>query len=153
MTGRETGQSSPTGAYLEQAIPGLKLQRPAGAVVLRDWALEICAGMRPVCELLDGDEPQGYVESLAQRRASVEDSSQTPAARLLTDMDASGAPFAEYGLSVARDYREYFAGLADEFNSHSQSLRDEAGASLQRQKELESAEQLSLEDYLARYYA
>ncbi|NOR20062.1 MAG: glutamate--cysteine ligase, partial [Xanthomonadales bacterium] len=33
--------------------PGLQLRRDGGMVLLQEWAAGICAGMRPVCELLD----------------------------------------------------------------------------------------------------
>ena len=61
-------------------------------------------------------------------------------------------PFAEYGLNMANTYREYFMGIADEFNGHRDLLAKEAVKSLLRQRQIEAIDELSLDEYLARYY-
>jgi glutamate--cysteine ligase len=133
--------------------PGLQLQRGAGQVSLQDWATEILTEMQPICELLDGPDTLGYVESLQQQVAAVKDSGLTPSARLLQELSDAAEPFADYGLAKAHDYREYFSGLAPELNGHQPLFSQETRASLQAQQEIEAADKLGLDDYLARYYA
>jgi glutamate--cysteine ligase len=122
-------------------------------VLLTNWAREICTAMRPVCELLDTGPTTGYTEALEQQIKVIDMSALTPSARLLADLRDSQVSFAEYGLVKANTYREYFRGLPDEFNSHRALLVREAAESVQRQKELEATDELSLDEFLARYYA
>jgi glutamate--cysteine ligase len=133
--------------------PGLRLQRDGGAVSLQEWATEICAGMRPLCELLDSGEANGYIESLESQLAAITDPELTPSARLLAELKETGAPFAEYGLNIANSYSDYFTGIAEEFNGHKDLLAKEAVESLQRQQKIEAQDELQLDEYLARYYA
>jgi gamma-glutamylcysteine synthetase len=62
-------------------------------------------------------------------------------------------PFADYGLSLARSYREYFDDLGVEFNARTSLLEKESAESLGRQQAIEAADELPLADYLARYYS
>jgi glutamate--cysteine ligase len=133
--------------------PGLQLRRDGGTVPLQDWAAGICAGMRPVCELLDAGGVSGYVESLDSQIAAIADPELTPSARLLAELQETGASFAEYGLNIANSYSDYFTGIADEFNGHKDLLVTEALESLQRQQKIEAEDELPLDEYLARYYA
>ena len=133
--------------------PSFALQRAGGEVPLPGWAGEVCDRMRPVCEWLDAAGGEGYVATLEQQTAAVRDSDQTPSARLLAELDSAGKAFARYGLDLARDYRDYFAGLDADFNAHHEMFAAESTDSVKRQAEIEAADTLSLDDYLARYYA
>jgi len=133
--------------------PGLELMHNDTPVLLTNWAREICTAMRPVCDLLDNGSATGYTEALEQQIRVIDMPALTPSARLLADLRDTQASFAEYGLAKANIYREYFRGLPDEFNSHRALLEREAAESVQRQKELEAADELSLDEFLARHYA
>ena len=133
--------------------PGLKLRRESGDVALQDWASEITSDMRPICELLDGDEPAGYVQALEEQIASIQNPELTPSARLLAELRETRQPFADYGLALARSYREYFDDLGVEFNARTSLLEKESAESLGRQQAIEAADELPLADYLARYYS
>jgi glutamate--cysteine ligase len=133
--------------------PGLMLLRGGIKVGTRDWAREVLTCMQPICELLDAGPEGGYVDALAQAQEAVRDPDQTYSAQLLADQRAGGLPFADYGLQLATNYREYFLGLGADFNQHADMLARESHESLQRQLDLEAADSLSLDAYLARYYA
>jgi len=83
----------------------------------------------------------------------VNDTEQTYSGRLLDVQRDSGESFADFGLSLANNYRDYFTGLGDEFNQHLAALEQESGESLQRQQNIEASDTLSLDEYLAKYYA
>ena len=133
--------------------PGLELQRADGSVGLQAWAREVIAAMRPVCEFLDGPEPSGYVQVLDYQLSVVDDTALAPSARLLAELNQAGQSFADYGLAMARTYRDYFRGLAEDFNTHHDMLAREASESIIRQAEIEAADEIPLEDYLRRYYS
>jgi glutamate--cysteine ligase len=133
--------------------PGLQLRRASGEMALQDWAREICVAMQPLSEFLDADAPSGYAVALQNQLAAIDDPALTPSARLLDELRSTGQPFAEYGLSMARTYREYFDGLETEFNVHKALLERESAESLVRQQQLESDDSMSLEAYLQHYYS
>ena len=132
--------------------PGLQLTRDNRTLKMQEWALEICDGMAPVCEMLDGMAGGPCSLSLDAQRAAILDSELTPSARLLDELASSGQSFADYGLGLAGDYRDYFLQLDTEFNAHAAMLRKETSASRARQQEIERADELSLDEYLRQYY-
>ena len=112
--------------------------------------------MQPICEMLDehstqGD--QGYVAAHAEALAAAKDPEATYSARLLRELESSGHAFADFGLQLAGNYRDYFLNLPDDFNPRLAMLEDESAASLERQREIEAADALSLDEYVAKYYA
>jgi len=133
--------------------PGLTLARGGKEELMRDWALEICSRMRPVCEILDGANGAGYGAALDSQLAAAQQSELTPSARLLDEIKGFDGPFAAYGLDVATRYRDYFLDIGAEFNPHIDKLKDEATQSLQRQKDIESSAEIPFDEFLATYYA
>ena len=74
-----------------------------------------------------------------------------PSAQILMELHDSKEPFADYGLARAQDYRAYFSGLAAELNGHYSLFMQEASDSVRSQQVIEAADELDLDDYLARY--
>ena len=54
---------------------------------------------------------------------------------------------------MARSHQDYFASIAKPNDGSSKVLREEAVESLRRQAEIEASDTLSLDDYLANYFA
>jgi len=133
--------------------PDLVLSRARQSISRDSWAEEILSKMTAVCEILDAGNEQGYSKALESAFAAVRDPDQTYSARALQSQRDSGLSFADFGLQLAGDYREYFLGLPDDFNQHLQMLTDEARDSLQKQHEIEASDDLPLDAYLQRYYA
>lgn len=135
--------------------PGLRLRRgDAGDEVERgEWAGAVLERMRPVAEMLDAGGVSGYAEALDSAQSAARDPHCTYSARLLADQQTAGLSFADYGLQLAGEYRQYFLDLADDFNRHLPLLTDEVSESLARQAEIEANDELTLDEYLACYYA
>jgi glutamate--cysteine ligase len=133
--------------------PDLMLVRNGVQLSMREWATQICAEMRPIFEMLDESGDGTYVQTLEQQLDAIRDSELTPSARLLAELQETGSSFADYGLQLARDYRDYFRNLAPEFNAQHAVFEAESLASHKRQSDIEVADKLSLDEYLARYYA
>ncbi len=133
--------------------PNLMLVRDGLQLSVREWATQICAEMRPIFEMLDESGNGTYVQALEQQLDAVRDSELTPSARLLAELQETGASFAGYGLQLAHDYRDYFRDLAPEFNAQHAVFEAESAASHARQADIEAADNQSLDEYLARYYA
>jgi glutamate--cysteine ligase len=134
--------------------PGLKLRHGAREVGLKTWALEIVDGMRGVCELLDGNDPQRpYSTALAAQEAKVTDPALTPAARMLDELEREDESFFELGLRMSRMHRSYFLELYSPNESRQAEFAQEAEASLAEQARIEAADRLSFDEYLAQYFA
>ncbi len=138
--------------------PGLKLRRGDQQIVLQDWARMIVEEIEPICAMLDQGHDQGqnkgsYLAAHAEAMQAVDDAEATYSARLLRELHESGESFSDFGLGLAANYRDYFLNINDDFNQHLTMLEQESIESLQRQKDIEAADTLSLDEYLNKYYA
>lgn len=134
--------------------PSLRLARDGRDILLKDWAGEIISGVAAVAELIDREGHSGsYGDAVAEMLARIEDPDRTPSARLLHELRESDASFFEFGLEVARGHKEYFSTIAPLPKARAQELEQEARLSVERQSEIEAADDISFEEYLARYFA
>jgi len=138
----------------EGRAPGLFLRRDGRDVPLRDWALEIVDGMRGVCDLLDdGDAQRPYSTALETQEAKVHDPSLTPAARTLEEMRANEESFFNLALRMSRLHKAYFLDLYSPNESRQDEFAAQAQQSLEAQARLESANEISFDAYLQKYFA
>jgi glutamate--cysteine ligase len=134
--------------------PALRLLRDGRKVTLKDWAREIVANVVEVAKLLDRREIAGsYMSAVAEMAARVEDADMTPSARLLHELRAADASFFEFALEIARGHKQYFGTIAPMPDERARELEQEARLSLERQRDIEAADDISFEEYLARYFA
>ncbi len=132
--------------------PGLKLQRNGNDCSLRDWALEICADIAGVCDVLDaGYENKPFSTALAEQVEVIREPEATPSARMLRNMRENKESFFTFALRQSKKHERFFktASLEAERKSFFVS---EAKMSWQRQVEIESGDKLSFEKYLAKYF-
>ncbi len=133
--------------------PSLSLLQHGAQRSFQDWAGEICAGMSPVCEMLDeGFSARPYSAALDQQVAAVKQPDRTPSARVLADMRSRGETFAEFALRMSLGHEEHFrrSTLTQE---RAEYFAQVARESVQRQREIEAADELPFEEYLSRYFA
>ncbi len=132
--------------------PALRLSRDGESVSLRDWATEILANVAAVAGFIEagGDS---YVDSVRLMHELVDDPANTPSARVLSDLEETGSSFFEYALSLAENYSKYFASIAPLDEARKAVLEKEAFDSLRRQREIEEADRISLDEYLQRYFS
>jgi len=133
--------------------PQLRLRRPDGEIRLRDWGLEICDALQPICELLDeemADRP--YQTSLQRQRDRLMDADRTPSARMLAEMRERGESFFELAQRLSKQHQRYF--LQQDHDPEDQHLLEqEAADSWRRQREIEAADRLSFDEFLSQYFA
>lgn len=133
--------------------PGLALRRDGREVRLSDWAAEVIEGVAAVAELLDCGPAKGYTEAVREAALRVAEPQRTPSARLLAALRERRASLAEYGLEISRNFREYFRASCPADNVQHELLRRESTESLERQRWIETHDQVSFEEYLAQYYS
>lgn len=133
--------------------PGLLLQRQGRLQPLAEWAGEIFQGMQAVAALLDAGGGEDFQQACRAIARCLQDPEQTPSARVLNDLRASGQSLGEFGLGLSRRYRDDFLAVPPAGNPQYHLLEVEAQASLDRQCWIEEHDTLSFEEYLAEYYA
>jgi glutamate--cysteine ligase len=132
--------------------PALELERDGGGMPLRAWASELIDTMGPAAELLDGCVGGPAARSLGQQQEKVRDPGLTPSARMLAEMRSNGESFHELARAVSEEHRDYFRRL-DLSAARAAELERLALESRQRQREIEAADDLSFDEFLARYFA
>ena len=119
---------------------------------LVDWGMELVAEMAPVAALLDqANNTDEYQSALATMSDRLEDNSLTPAAMLLNEMQQNNETYYRMAMRKAVEHREYFRSqqLSPEVI---EKYRQMAAQSLSEQKQIEAADTLSFDDFLAAYY-
>ncbi|UTA48039.1 glutamate--cysteine ligase [Simiduia sp. 21SJ11W-1] len=117
------------------------------------WANELLAGIGRAAELLDTSaDSNAFSDAVNGVRARVADPSQTPAARLLADMQAQGKTFYQLARDLAEQHAEYFKQRA--LTKDALTLFEKlAKQSLAAKAQIEREQGLSFEQYLADFYA
>jgi glutamate--cysteine ligase len=134
--------------------PGLQLTRHGRPVEMRTWALELIDSMRGICELLDnGDVQRPYSAALDLQQAKIEDPALTPSARSLKELAATGESFVEFALRMSSLHKAYFLDLYPPNEQRLAELGSQAVESLAKQRAIEAADTVGLDEYLARYFA
>ncbi|MBV6305712.1 glutamate--cysteine ligase [Candidimonas humi] len=139
--------------------PGLQLARPDGhpdsgrPVALQGWGAELLERIEPYAEALDAAHGgEQYRQAVRAQRLKLEDSEQTPSARLLRELRESRATLHEYTLRQSRQHCEALrSGELDA--AAARTLAELAASSLQEQAAIEGSDRESFDDYVARYQA
>ena len=134
--------------------PGLLLRRNGKPVELSDWAGEIVDKVAAVAELIDRHEVDGsYGDAVSFAASQVAEPESTPSARLLQELRDSDCSFFEFSLDVSRRHKAYFSSIAPMPPERAREIESEARESVQRQRDIEAVDDVSFEEYLARYFA
>lgn len=132
--------------------PGLVLNRSGDPVPLGQWAREVLDAMGPVAELLDGRTGGPRAKGLAVQRAKVADPELTPSARMLREMRENGEGFPEFAYRVSAEHRARLKGRA--LHPERRALFARLAKESRRwQEEIEAADDLDFDTFLARYFA
>lgn len=134
--------------------PNLVLYHQRAAMSLADWAQEILVKVSAVAEVIDrGESSDTYTAAVKAMLALVEDSDATPSARMLSELRAANSSFFDFALSVAHGHRDYFRTITALDEDRKRSFEREARESIERQRAIEESDNISLDEYLERYFA
>ena len=134
--------------------PDLVLKRNGKPSNLLDWARELVDKVAAVAELIDRQEGDGsYRDAVSLAASQVAEPDSTPSARLLQELRDSDCSFFEFALEIARRHKSYFSSIAAMPPERAQQIEREARESAQRQRDIEASDDISFEEYLARYFA
>ena len=83
----------------------------------------------------------------------VENPAATPSARVLADLRETNSSFFEYALEMASKYSSYFESITPLDDARTAVFEEEAADSVRRQEAIEAADEIGLDEYLARYFS
>ncbi|MFV8818055.1 glutamate--cysteine ligase [Haliea sp. E17] len=132
--------------------PGLQLQRNGGEVPFSTWAEQLIGEIAGVAEAFDRAQGcRDYSASVELQRQKIADPERTPSARVLREMREQDQSFFQFGLGYSTRWAEQFR--AKPLPRDKQAVfQHEAQRSLQAQRDIEAADQVSFEQYLADFY-
>jgi len=134
--------------------PALQMRRDGAASSLRVWADDILDGVTAIAELIDRNEDgNSYLAAVQEARAAVADPELTPSARVLEELRIDNCSFFEFALKASESHRDYFKRITALTEARRTELTNEAIESLQRQRDIEAADDIGIDEYLARYFA
>ena len=134
--------------------PELKLSRQGKPVTLKEWASDILQKVGQVAELIDrGSDRDDFAQAVSAQAMIVANPELTPSARILRDLHDTNSGFFHYALDAARNNQNYFASLDVTDDEHLKVFTDEAASSIERQAEIEAADNISLDEYLRHYFS
>ncbi len=131
--------------------PDLKLIRQGREIPLRQWGAEILDVVGDMCDLLDvAGKPKLYCNSLSQQLAKLYEPQKTPSGVMLKELLDNDEDFASFGLRKSKEHHEYFSSIAlstEKLRDFERSVKD----SHDKQREIESADNMSFEAFLETY--
>lgn len=131
----------------------LSLQRNNSPTPLRVWVEEILESVGKVAEALDsGTGENRYQQAVVRQCEALENFELLPSAAMLSGMSRAKLPFAKYAMALSEDHQHYFAKhlLSDERRTE---LENTAQRSLAEQQEIERADNVGFDEFLAAYFA
>jgi len=132
--------------------PALLLQRNGESILLKDWALEVANGMKPICELLDSEtDGQPYQQALKEQTAAIHDPALTPSAVMLQEMRDKKEGFFHFAKRMSAQHFDYFSKLTVTDQS-TQLMEKTVLDSVLRQQHIEATDTGSFAEYLEAYF-
>lgn len=133
--------------------PLLHLRHRDQSIPLKEWGRKILTDLYPIASLLDAAHGgNSYEVAVAKMNTRIEQPALTPSARVIDEMSTHNESYIQFGIRWAKQHAENFAARSpDEALLIKQ--KDLAKASSLNQKETESSDYLSFEQYLEQYYS
>lgn len=142
-------QTNATIVVQEGRSPDLTLLDKGVKRARTSWAEELLGAIKPWSNLLgDVHSDDGYRASFEIQVARIKNPDETPSGQILQDLKSQGIPFFRLAMNQALQHRTAFRSrpLSNEVMQHYEAL---ARASIEQQKDIESADSMSFDDYLA----
>ena len=152
--GLQEAMSNQTGMAKFGRDPGFRLSRDGEAITVRAWANEIIGDVLAVAEELDRhDGNDSYAQAVRLMQTLADDPDATPSARIIRELEDAGTGFFGFAFDLAKRHKHYFASITQPDEATRMRFVEEAAASLQRQKDIEAADSVGLDEYLQDYFS
>ncbi|WP_027857513.1 glutamate--cysteine ligase [Marinobacterium jannaschii] len=133
--------------------PGLKLQQQGGEIELPQLGSRLLQQISQVAQMMDRiDNSSRYADAVTAQQAKLDDSSLTPSAQVLATLQQQQISYNQFVMAQNKAHRQQL--LDHPISAEQQQyLQQTADRSLQDQAEIEAADRISFEQYLAEYHA
>jgi glutamate--cysteine ligase len=132
--------------------PGLTLETTAGERSLDQLARGALESMQPIAAALDAAHGgEDYSHTLDIQGHKLDDPAVTPSAKILADMRELDLPFFRLAMDSSSSWAEHFRSTPLP-EAELAAFQQESAASLQRQQDVEAADSVDFETFLANYY-
>ena len=143
-----------TGTATQGRDPDFRLFDRGSERPLTEWAREIIRDVRAIAEIIDrGEGGSDYVQAVEAQSELISNPEATPSARVLDELRQANTAFYHFAMASARGHKEYFAEIEPLDGNRLAVYENEARESIQRQQDIEKSDEISFEEYLARYYS
>jgi len=134
--------------------PELKLRRRHSEVSLQDWGTELLLQMQPVAEQLDAahNSSNQYLCALLTMQSAINDSSFTPSASMLKEMQDNNETYYRMAMRKAQEHRDFFLKTKLD-KAASEHYSELATLAHKQQAAQENNDQLSFDKFLSNYWA
>lgn len=130
---------------------GLELTRFGHPIPLKDWAQQVLEQMKPICAILDGNNPsRPYQQSFDKQQVCVNNPDMTPSGQMLASMKGLSKTFAGFALETSAQHAGYFQHSPLD-TEDADAFAELASISHAKQQELESQPQAPFDEFLRRY--
>jgi len=134
--------------------PDFRLIHNGQPVSVAEWAGQILDGVLAVAAEIDRhDADDSYTQAVLLMRELIDDPDATPSARILDELRQADTGFFRFAHAMAENHRDYFASIAQPNGAVNTKFEKEALLSLQRQADIEAADSVDLNEYLAQYFS
>ena len=133
--------------------PELLLKCGDDSVRFRDWSLAILNKMDEIARLFDqAHQTHLYSDALARQIEKVKDPQLTPSAQVIDILKQNQQSFFQFGMEMTLQHELHFRShpLSE---AQLNEFKMAAEKSLAAQKQIEASDDISFEEYLARYFA
>lgn len=133
--------------------PELLLKCGDDSVRFRDWSLALLDKIDELARLFDNShDTQRYSQAVAIQKEKVKHPDLTPSAQIIAQLKEKRQSFFQFSMEMTLKHEDYFRSnpLPEE---RQETFRAMASASLEEQKAIEAADDISFEAYLERYFA
>ena len=141
----------PTNNVCEKSHPNLFLIKDGTKVSMVDWSKEIFDELILIAECLDNNNGQ-YKKAVNIMRERLNDTSKTPSARIIDEVNLSNITFNELGNTIGELNKSHFLNLDRPNSFNSNKIVEEAKNSLDQQRTIEKNYQESFESFMENYF-
>jgi len=132
--------------------PGLQLIDGTQQRSLTEWGNEILQHVTATAKVMDNHLGQRYQDAVKAQQQKLEDSALTPSAQVLATLQQQQCSYNEFMLQQSRQHRAQL--LAESMPGQQQEYLDkQVQESLQQQQAVETADNISFDEYLSNYLA
>lgn len=133
--------------------PDLRLRREGKDVGLHGWAEEILDMVLGVAECIDRQQGcSSYAATVRMMQELNAEPDATPSARMLDALRRDKCSFFEFVFAMSQSHRDYFSSITPLSDERRARFSEEATQSIARQRDIEAADDMSLDEYLATYF-